>query len=292
MCEPNIANERANEISAAAAAWDRAGNSVFMVTLTVSHHFGLLLAVLMAGISAAFRFLIGGRPWRALKADLGIAGTIRSMEVTWGRNGWHPHLHVLVFIRGDPGAEGLWKLADHFQRRWKHAAAKHELGEPSNAHGVKVERCYSAAEAGAYIAKTAEGKSAGNEIARGDLKTGRMGHLTPFQILERFRQLGDVADLKLWHEYEKATKGHQKITWAKGLRAEIGGLGEERSDEEIAAQEVGGEDVAIIPSAAWRKVVAVPGLCGYLLSQAEEGGAAAVMVALRRYGIRGVGRGS
>lgn len=295
VCEPNIANERAGEISQAAAAWDRAGNSVFMVTLTVSHHFGLLLAVLMAGISAAFRFLIGGRPWRALKAELDVAGTIRSMEVTWGRNGWHPHLHVLVFLRGDPGADGLWKLTDHFQRRWKFAAVKHELGEPDDEHGVKVERCYSAAEAGAYIAKTAEGKAAGNEIARGDLKTGRKDNLTPFQVLERFRQLGDLADLKVWHEYEKATKGHQKITWSKGLRAEIGelaDLGEERSDEEIAAQEVGGEDVVVIPVGAWRRVVAVPGLCGYLLSQAEQGGAVAVVVALRRYGIRVVGRGS
>lgn len=81
-----------------------------------------------------------------------------------------------------------------------------------------MERCESAAEAGAYIAKTSAGRSVGNEITRGDLKTGRAGHRTPWQVLEDFRQAGDLADLQLWREYERATKGHQCVTWSKGLK--------------------------------------------------------------------------
>ena len=106
VCEPKIANARALEISRAAAGWDRAGNSVFMVTFTASHALGMLLSALIMLISSAFRFTISGRPWRTLKDAVGIVGTIRSMEVTHGLNGWHPHLHVLVFVRGDPGPGG------------------------------------------------------------------------------------------------------------------------------------------------------------------------------------------
>ena len=36
-----------------------------------------------------------------VKDELGIVGTIRSLEVTCGPNGWHPHLHVLIFAGAD-----------------------------------------------------------------------------------------------------------------------------------------------------------------------------------------------
>ena len=47
---------------------------------------------------------------------------------------------------------------------------------------------------------------------------GPDGHRTPFQILEDFRWTGDADDRSLWRTYERATKGHQAITWSKGLR--------------------------------------------------------------------------
>ena len=75
-----------------------------------------------------------------------------------------------------------------------------------------------AEEAGPYIAKTQDGGAVGNEMARADLKQGRDGHRTPFEILDDFRWTGDLEDLALWHEYERATKGQQAITWSKGLR--------------------------------------------------------------------------
>jgi hypothetical protein len=146
---------------------------------------------------------------------------------------------------------------------------------------VKVDRCVSAAEAGAYIAKTQEGKSPGNELARGDLKSGRNGHRTPFQILDDFRWSGDADDIGLWRTYERATKGHQAITWSKGLRALLGAP--ERKDEEIAAEEVGGEVLVMIPVETWRAVVRVPGLATFLLDEAERGGADAVRAAIDRF---------
>ena len=48
-----------------------------------------------------------GRPWDTMKADRGFKGLIRSLEVTHGANGWHPHTHELWFLKGS--AEGFAK---------------------------------------------------------------------------------------------------------------------------------------------------------------------------------------
>jgi hypothetical protein len=147
-----------------------------------------------------------------VKEKARIVGTIRAVEVTHGENGWHPHLHVLVFLTGEPGAEGLAALTLHVQEKWRRAVVAAGYRPPSELHGVKVERCRSAAEAGGYIAKTQDGRSPGNELARSDLKRGKEGHHLPLQILGDFGETGDRADLDLWNEYEVATKGRQAIT--------------------------------------------------------------------------------
>jgi hypothetical protein len=110
------------------------------------------------------------------------------------------------------------------------------------------------------------------------------GHRTPLEILEHFRWTGDVEDLALWHEYETATKGHQAITWSKGLHQLL--AVEARTDEEVAAEEVGGDVVALIATETWREITRIPGLPAYLLDEAERGGAAAVKAALARYGFQ------
>ena len=253
-----------------------------MVTFTAPHDLGMKLGPLLTTIADSFRAVISGRAWLKVKKQASIVGTIRSVEVTHGANGWHPHLHVLVFIEGNPGVEGLAAMVLHFREKWRRAIVKAGYRAPSDDHGVKIDRCMSAAEAGAYIAKTQDGKAPGNELARGDLKSGRNGHRTPLEILESFRWTGDADDLALWRTYERATKGHQAITWSKGLRALLGAI--EKTDEELAAEEVGGDAIVRIPADIWRSVVWVPGLPAYLLDEAERGGADAVRAALGRFG--------
>jgi hypothetical protein len=283
VCSAKIRSTRAEEISSAAARWDLAGNSVYMVTLTAPHDLGMKLSALLPVIADGFRSVISGRAWLRVKARAHVVGTIRSVEITHGMNGWHPHLHVLVFIEGAPGADGLAALGAHVRARWEAFITGAGYRPPDELHGVVIDRCTSAAEAGAYIAKMQDGRAPGNELARGDLKQGRNGHRTPLEILDGFRWTGDFADLALWHEYERATKGHQAITWSKGLRKLL--AAPERTDEEIAAEEIGGDLVTIIEGSAWRSIVAVPGLPGFLLDEAERGGAGAVAATLARHGI-------
>lgn len=284
VCSAKIRNGRANEISAAAAAWDLAGNSVVMMTLTFPHDLGMRLAALLPIVADGFRALISGRPWRRVKDQVGIVGTIRSIEVTHGGNGWHPHAHVLVYVTGEISAEGIAQLAVYARARWAKWITKQGYRVPHDRHGVDIGLCTSAEEAGAYVSKTQDGRSTGNELARGDMKQGRQGSRTPFEILDDFRWTGDVEDLALWHEYEQATKGHQAITWSKGLRG-ILGVGQEQTDEELAAEEVGGDDIAMIPAEVWAGVVKIPGLDAALLDVAERSGRAGMDKLLARHGL-------
>ncbi len=253
MCAATIRNYRSVEISRAAAAWIGAGNEAYFLTFTARHVSVMALASLLDLISAAFRSVIRGRPWRRLCDGLGIVGTIRSLEVTHGLNGWHPHLHVLLFVEGGLDDRGLAALYRYFKgerlggaeipgawgrfiesvcrdcgkRKVRNVRAKdpcvcggRAYEAPSYQHGVDIERCYSAEDAARYLVKTQEGKSPGNEMARSDMKTSRPDHRVPFQILASAGE-GDEADARLWHEFESATKARKCITWSRGLRDAI-----------------------------------------------------------------------
>ena len=284
-CSAKIRNARALEIAEAAANWHRAGNTVLMVTFTAPHDLGMPLGELLPLVARGFTSVIAGGPWQRLKKRVPVAGQIRSIEVTHGPNGWHPHAHCLLFIEGNASAGQIADTGRHVRSRWRKFIVKAGYRPPSDLHGVDIQVCTSAAEAGLYIAKTQDGKSPGNEMARSDLKSGRAGHRTPFEILGEIADTGDLDHLPLWHEYENATKGHQAITWSKGLRRLLLGVEPERSDEEIAAEEVGGDLVLEISTGAWREVTRNLGLETRLLEAFESGGASAVVILAGRYGL-------
>jgi hypothetical protein len=309
VCSAKIRHVRAREISEAAARWHDAGNTVVMVTLTFPHHQGLALARTFPVLAAGFGHLISGEAWagrperyvpprpskrggmlpgRVYPARIGlrdrtcVAGTIRSIEITYGANGWHPHAHALFFLRGRD-MRNVAILGGELQKRWRAWVVGQGFPAPSAIHGVDVRLCESAAEAGEYIAKTQDGRAVGNEMTRADLKSGRAGSRTPFEILDYFRHTGDKAALDLWNEYERITKGRQCITWSKGLHQLL--AADDRTDEEIAAEEVGGTTVADIRPGAWAEITSVPGFAVHLLELGESGGVIAVNAELRRRGI-------
>lgn len=316
VCAAKIRNRRSEEITQGAAKWAGAGKSVYMATFTMPHDAGMRLSALMDVISGGFRAVLSGRAWAGesrseyqrrvdrwaekglgrarpvrrlgIRDRLGIVGTIRSMEVTHGEHGWHPHLHVLVFMDRELSADELEEFQLYLRDRWRRYVVKCGYRPPSDEHGVDVQRCVSATDAGKYIAKLQEsGRSAGNEMTRLDMKSGGKSSRTPVEILDDFRWTGDAADLRLWHEYEDATSGRQCITWSKGLRKLL--LDQEDDEaptnEEIAAEEVGGEPVADVPRETWRAITKVPGLRAALLDGYERGRLVRVNRLLERHGI-------
>lgn len=280
VCSAKIRASRADEIARAVAGHIVNGGNAWMITLTARHKKWHDLEPLFDAVAKGFRKIISGAPWagapkrgvRGEKHRLGVRGYIRSMEVTYGtRNGWHPHLHIVLLTQNET-ADALMAAMARWDAVWRREMKKKGF-EPSKEHGTHWAHVKGGEQAGEYIAKVQEGKGhLGHEMARGDLKQGRLGTLAPFELLTYFRKTGDLDVVPVWHEYEQGTYNRRAITWSRGLRKELLEDEPEKTDEEVAEEEVGGDVWAIFPAETLHVIRRVPGLRARLLDIAENGG--------------------
>lgn len=113
------------------------------------------------------------------------------------------------------------------------------LGRRPDAHGVHMLPLD--ASAVAYVSKI------GDEVTRQDLKGGAR---QPWSILDAVAD-GEAWAVARWLEYDSATRGRRALVWSDGLRADVLPDVEDLTDEEIAALEVEGEVVALVPAETW-----------------------------------------
>jgi Replication protein len=260
VCSWKIANERQAELSAAIDKWESLGGQVVMVMLTMRHSKAQPLKLLWDGLSKGWAAATSGRAWVAEQEAYGIAGWVRVVEATHGVNGWHVHVHALLFVDQAVTLAGgsVLNVGPLMFQRWRKALMGHGLASPSAANGglgIKVATAKSAAMLGRYLNKhTYNSDSAAWEIAGGSGKKAMGDHRAPFEILRDVVELGDADDLDLWHEWEQGSQGRRQMTWSKGIRAELL-AGRELSDEEIAeAATLQGDVVATIPRQVWWEV--------------------------------------
>jgi len=270
-CAPVVRQRRAGEIDQGINAWLSNGGGAEFATLTCSHAIHDALEPRLAAMAGALRTLLKGSAWDRFKDRLGYVGSIRAIEVTWGdENGWHPHNHVaLLFERPltDQERHDLWRW---LHNRWSAVLLAKGLGSITEAHGVDL-RQVTGEVLGEYLTKVDGGWSTGLELARGDVKRGKRGGITPFELLADFAATGDVDSRRRWLEYEEATFGKRWLRWTPGLRALLLPTDVEESDEQLAASE--GVDLALVrwlvEAAEFRRHVR-RGTTGLLLDEVEE----------------------
>lgn len=271
VCSAKIRQRRAVEIDKAVRLHLDAGGSALFWTATLPHDFGDELSHLLASISNAFRRVIGGRGWIEDKTDYAITGTIRASETTFGKAGAHPHLHVIFFCDRQLSAGEIRTLHARLFTRW--CAAVESVGYRAPLIGLCPIEKVSARELGAYVTKMVltddSNRKLGMEMTRHDLKRKRSGR-SPFQVLRDFAASGDCADLDLWRAWERASKGTQSLTWSKGLKKRY--AVEEKTDEELAAEKVGGVLVMELTVEQWNLVNSIPAGQLEVLEAAEDEG--------------------
>ena len=228
ICAAKIAERRRLELSDALESARAKGWRVHLVTLTIPHGVGDDLRAMLAGLRGALKRLSHGK--YAISAQLGgaLKGYIRALEVTHGRNGWHPHYHLLVMTEPHikPGM-----LQDVYRPAWKRACRLAGLPEPSDTHGCTVQD-------GEYAAKYASKWGLEDEMTKGHTKQTRRKGCSPWGLLRCVLD-GDDPDYTperataLFRLYADAFKGSRQLHWSAGLRAELE-LGKEVSDEILA----------------------------------------------------------
>jgi hypothetical protein len=217
-----------------------------MLSITVRHHAGDDLKALRQGVSKAWRKLQQTRDWRDMRDECGIEHFIRGHDITWGENGWHPHIHVLMFCTR-PALAKTWR--ERMTALWR-AQVVRSLGAshlPTKRRALSIDVCHDAS----YIARL------GLEIASPAAKHARDGHLAPMQLAELLANATGPKRERLaqaWRTYADGMKGCHQLQWSTGLRAVVG---EHPSDEQIVVSEHDAPPrlvVGEIPQETWREM--------------------------------------
>lgn len=275
VCSAKIAATRQAEIAEAVSTHQRSGGGVLLLTLTMRHRLGQGLVTLWDACSKAWAAATSGRAWVQDKERHGVIGWVRVVEVTVGANGWHVHVHSLLFLAAGRKHGGARDVGPCMFQRWRAALLRADLEAPLAAHGgLHVKLLAGDARAlGDYFTKNVyreeAGATAGLEIARGDLKDARDGNRTPFAVLADVVRHGLAEDLELWAEYEGASLGRRQMTWSVGLRATL--LDDvELSDEAVAEAEAGGDVLVVLEPTSWKRLARTVGARLLVLGLAES----------------------
>lgn len=245
VCAPQIAAGRRDELQEAIDTTVRKDCGVMLVTLTFPHGAGDVLADILERFGKAQRYFKSGRAAAALRDRIGFIGEVRTLEVTHGLNGWHPHAHSLWFTSQKLSQEQIDELSGELYQAWLRACLKAGLPEPSRAHGVDIRN---ARYAGEYVAKW----GFATELALHTNKRGKKESAgkTPWELLEA-ATAGDQRAGWLWREFALAFRGKRQLFWSRGLRERLS-LAEERSDEQLLLElDRRAEQVAVLDLDTW-----------------------------------------
>jgi hypothetical protein len=214
-----------------------------MVTFTFPHKSFQSLQDLKERQRDAFTRLRRGSPWQRFKDRCGFGGLVRSLEVTHGANGWHPHTHEIWLIRHQTETEQANFQAE-IKQRWQKVCIAAGLLDASDRsqvhafdmHAVDVRFGVNDSD---YLAKQDSSRAWGadREVATASSKSGRSKGVHPHEFLIR-RAKGDGA---LYLEYVNGMAGSRQLFWSPGLKELVGVL--DVTDEVLADESLTPSDM-------------------------------------------------
>jgi hypothetical protein len=207
----------------ASESWTEQGGTKFFVTFTLRHTPKMTLSEVWDALSGSWKNFLGGKGWINLKSRFNLAGFVRAVEITQGKNGWHVHAHTVFFIQPNTEIDSE-AFANHLYSRW--ATAVNSQGFESERAAFDVKRTYSDSPLARYLSKNGNA-GLGFEVASGATKSSR----TPFAILYELTASGQTecscngpklpahrCNYCLWREWEETATGRRQLSWSKGMR--------------------------------------------------------------------------
>lgn len=267
VCAAKVANRRSEELANVIKHVLDAGGSASLVTLTMRHHQGHKLEDCWDALSYAWSRVTSGKAWQADQEMGDLLGWVKVVEATHGEHGWHLHVHVLMCWDRPVSLELAEGVGARMWMRWEKALNRKGFDSIADHGGLDVRMAsLDSNNLGDYFTKLAR------EITSSYSKEAHGAGRSPFAILRDCKS-GLVDDIKLWWEWEQASRDRRQITWSQGGRdlRKLAGLKRQKSDEEIAAEDLHGEEVLALPGETWR-VLRGSSLATDLLDAAERGG--------------------
>ena len=272
VCGERIGSYRANEVSIAIEQHVKNGGWGLFLTLTHSHSKHDRLSDLLINESKAQQAMRNTSRFKNLMKKYGYLGSVKSLETLFGfSNGWHNHTHEVMFIDRKISSSELLEIKTTIYDIWSFYCDKFGLGLP-NYNGVDVQIPFSMDSMAKYVSKW------GYELTHLQMKSGKNGNRTPFNILADLTQKYSVKDHNLFLEYARAFKGKKQLRWSRGLK-KLFGI-EEITDAQLDALPVK-EVITIIKKRDWYMILGA-NKRAELLEVAEQGGASAVHVYIKQ----------
>lgn len=292
VCSSVIRARRAEEIKKAVEIHQQGNGSIIFLTLTLRHQRKDPLALTLDTVLEGWRALMASRRWKSktgIKATYGIRDYIRSVEITDGANGWHPHIHALLFLDVQVKKEALSFIGDEIFSFWESWVLKRVGRKPSRKHGIDLQLVDEKGKVvSEYLSKVQvvrkEKWGVEAELTRADKKKPKSR--TPFDLLDRECPLPAGVRRARWLEYVRASKGRRCITWSRGMKDRYGIS--EKTDDELIEEESKGVQQWLTSAKQYRKIIRKPDVLVAVLRFAEVGdwkNVAEILPGIRMNGI-------
>lgn len=246
VCAAKISERRRKEIKQAFDMHKEDGGKIALMTLTFSHKKSDRLKVTIERFGQATQMFMRGGSFNEIRKAMDLIGRIRVYEVTFGDNGYHPHVHIALFYNNDVD---LNDMKNRMFELWNKACEKSGLST-SKKYGLDLQ---DGNEAEKYLSKHGTW-SLEQELSKSHIKKAKNESMTPFDFLREYLLTDDKKYLKLFQEYAECFKGKRQIQWSQGLKKRF--IVQEKSDEQLAKEKTEEADIlGLIDSEDWKQIL-------------------------------------
>lgn len=230
VCAARIAVEKGLDVMKALELAKRENWQPVMVALTARHNVAMRLEAFKNQFKAAWQMFSAHRRWKTFKKIYGVKHEIVNREITYGDNGWHYHMHLLLFLDfGAIDSAAADDLQSALEALWMQCLESKGLdGIPNIA--AKVSSHGNVGQT--YLTKIGLTISESNgkleyEMTSSETKSGK----SIWDIL-RHAHYGDEKSESLYIEFVEAMSDTNFLTLSHGLKALIADIQLPSNDSE------------------------------------------------------------
>jgi hypothetical protein len=221
VCSAKILTHRKYEVDDAITAWANQGGYFILETLTLCHRLGDTVAKQRDALRVGWEAITHGS-FSENHKKVGQVGYLKVAEVTYGKNGFHVHFHVLRFMKGNLSKVAENKWMTKIFNKWQKSIAASGFKTPQES-GHHYERVYDHEHLKGYFTKGFDNPGTNESTSKSSSVWG---------VLTEAIANPKSKHTFIWRTWESQSKGMRQMTWSRNLRQSLG-LHKELEDEEI-----------------------------------------------------------
>ncbi len=217
ICATRIAVKKGKLVQKALIYAKENNQMPIMVALTASHSLHTPLKEFKKKFKAAWKMFSSHRQWRKFKKCYGLKHWIANREITYGKHGWHYHMHLLLFMDAIKlkYADESIKLEETLTELWL-ACLSHNGLSGLGEYALKITAGKNVGET--YLTKvglTEDAKTGNLQYELTGASNKKSGY-TIWDIL-RHASYGDNTSETLYIEFVSAMFGDSFLSFSKGF---------------------------------------------------------------------------